>query len=141
MLQNKTCAHCQITFTIADEDRAFYDKISPTFDGKKFIVPDPTFCPDCRHQRRLSFRNERKLYHRNSDMSGEKMISMYSPDKPVKVYSVKERFGDKRDAMEYGIAYDPSQSFFQQFGQLLQAVPKITLIQVGSENSEYTNHG
>ena len=138
-IETKQCKHCQQSFDITDEDSAFYDKVSPTFGGKKFSIPAPTLCPDCSQQRRLNFRNERKLYHRKCDITGQTIISMFSPDKPYKVYATKERFSDKRDAIEYGREFDFNKSFFQQFDELLKSVPQIALLQVGSENCDYNN--
>ena len=138
-IETKQCKHCQTSFDITDKDIEFYDKISPTFMGKKYQVPSPSFCPDCSQQRRLNFRNERKLYHRKCDITGQTIISMFSPDKPYKVYATKERFSDKRDAIEYGREFDFNKSFFQQFDELLKSVPQIALLQVGSENCDYNN--
>jgi hypothetical protein len=82
-METKICKHCQSTFEVTDDDLAFYDKVSPIFplgvnpvfsgegEGsgvRKYAIPSPTFCPDCRQQRRLSFRNERKLYKRKCDL-------------------------------------------------------------------------
>jgi hypothetical protein len=45
----------------------FYEKVSPIFKGRKYSIPTPQLCPECREQRRISFRNERKLYKRKCD--------------------------------------------------------------------------
>jgi hypothetical protein len=87
LAETKTCKHCGGVFPITDKDLEFYDKVSPVFSGKKYGIPTPTLCPDCRQQRRLSFRNERKLYKRKCDATEREIISIYSPDKPFKVSS------------------------------------------------------
>jgi hypothetical protein len=77
VVEIKVCEKCNSKFEITDKDLEFYDKISPVFSSpdstesglKKFQIPTPNFCPDCRQQRRLSFRNERKLYKRKCDLS------------------------------------------------------------------------
>jgi hypothetical protein len=141
IIQTKTCTHCQTPFDITDQDLAFYDKISPTFAGKKYQIPSPTLCPDCRQQRRLSFRNERKLYKRKCDLTGKDIVSIYLPDKPFKVYEHKARWSDQRDPLEYGVEFDFSKSFFQQWKSLYDKVPKICLNGHDSnENSPYTNY-
>jgi hypothetical protein len=74
-IEIKICKHCQSSFEITDKDLELYDKISPSFPSpdslvsglKKIQIPSPTLCPDCRQQRRLSFRNERNLYRRKCD--------------------------------------------------------------------------
>src|SRR3989339_588437 len=58
--QAKNCQNCKQEFVIESDDFAFYGKIK---------VPPPTFCPDCRLQRRLIFRNEHFLYKVKSDFS------------------------------------------------------------------------
>jgi len=77
IIQTKQCKKCSAKFDITDRDLEFYKKVSPKFPSpqpsplgeREFIVyeiPTPTLCPECRQQRRLSFRNERKLYKRKS---------------------------------------------------------------------------
>lgn len=140
----KSCAQCTkiyrtSTFEVASEDLAFYDNISPAFNGKKYPIPEPTLCPTCRAQRRLAFRNERKLYHRKCDLSGKEIISIFSPDKQNKVYYQPEWWSDKWDALDYGREYDFSKPFFDQFQALLNEVPHMNLIGENNENSDYCN--
>jgi hypothetical protein len=135
----KTCKVSGQPFPIYQSDVEFYDKISPTFNGKKFAIPTPTLCPEEREKRRLSFRNERKLYRRTCDFSGKPIISIYSPDKPFKVYDQKIWWSDERDAIEYGREYDFSKSFSENFKALLLAVPLPALTNLNAENAEYCN--
>ena len=135
----KSCRQCTAQFDIADEDITFYDKVSPVFNGKKYPIPAPTFCPDCRAQRRLAFRNERKLYHRKCDLSGKDIISIFSSDKMNKVFLQGEWWSDKWDPIEYGRDYDFSRSFFEQYDELLTEVPHMNLIGENNENSDYCN--
>ncbi|MFA5829392.1 MAG: hypothetical protein WC843_02765 [Candidatus Gracilibacteria bacterium] len=137
----KNCRQCGNAFEITDEDSKFYEKISPIFAGKKYQIPAPVFCPDCRMQRRLAFRNERKLYHRKCDLTGKEIISMYSPDKPVQVYGREAWWGDQWNPLDYGRDFDFNRPFFEQFAELLKVVPRIALINKEIENSEYCNFG
>lgn len=136
---NKDCKQCGNNFEITDEDLKFYDKISPVFAGKKFQVPAPNLCPDCRQQRRLAMRNERKLYNRKCDFSGKQIISMHSSDKPYKVYDQEEWWGDKWDGMDAGRDFDFSRTFTEQFIELYNDVPHASLFTNNVENSYYTN--
>src|SRR3990167_7917455 len=77
MTQNKTCQNCKSQFVIEPEDFDFYKKIS---------VPPPTWCPECRQRHRYAWRNERVLYRRNCDLCGKSTVTIYSPNKPYKVY-------------------------------------------------------
>jgi len=97
----KKCKKCTQNFEITNQDLEFYKKISPKFDWKVYEISAPTLCPDCRQQRRLSFRNERNLYRRKCDATGKSIISIYSPDKEYKVYNSDFWWSDKWDAMDY----------------------------------------
>ncbi|MDD3793951.1 MAG: hypothetical protein PHI37_04005 [Candidatus Gracilibacteria bacterium] len=140
IVETKTCKHCNSSFEITDKDLEFYEKVSPVFSGKKYLIPSPNLCPDCRQQRRLSFRNERKLYKRKCDATGKDIISIYSPDKPYKVYEQSYWWSDKWDAMDYGKNFDFSRSFFEQFDELLKEIPQISLLTAQNINSEYVNY-
>lgn len=136
----KLCKNCGVNFEIEDEDLKFYEKVSPVFDGRKFKIPEPVECPDCRQQRRLAFRNELNLYHNKCALCGKKFISIYSPDKPYKVYCPECFFSDKWDAMDYGREFDFERPFFEQFKELYDEVPKLGLLVLGdSTNSDYTH--
>ena len=135
----KRCKQCATNFQITNLDLEFLEKISPSFNDKKYQIPSPTLCPDCRQRRRLTFRNERNLYHRKCDLSGKQIISIYSSEKPLKVYAQEEWWSDKWDALDYGRSFDFSRSFFEQFNELLIAVPRVALWNTRPENAEY-NH-
>jgi len=139
IIETKTCTHCWVSFPITDKDIEFYDKVSPIFGGVKYTIPTPTLCPDCRNQRRLSFRNERNLYRRKCEATGKSIISIYSPDKPYKVYEQSEWWSDKWDALEYGKNFDFSRGFFEQFEELWLHIPKLQILVSLCENSDYTN--
>lgn len=129
--QTKTCQNCKNDFTIEPEDFDFYEKIK---------VSPPTLCPDCRQQRRYAWRNERTLYRRNCDLCTKSTVTIYSPDKPFKVYCVSCWWSDGWDAASYGRDFDFSRPFFEQFSELQHEVPRMALLTKNSINSEYTNH-
>ncbi|PID34831.1 MAG: hypothetical protein CR971_01235, partial [candidate division SR1 bacterium] len=139
IVATKNCTVCATEFTITDKDLEFYKKVSPSFNGEKIEIPTPTQCPKCRERRRLSFRNERKLYKRKCDFSGKEIISIYSPDKPHKVYDQKNWRSDQRDALEYGRDFDFSKTFSEQFNALFIEVPQSAFLNLRNENSEYNN--
>ena len=137
-----TCKNswCGQPFEITDSDLAFYEKVSPVFNGKKESIPPPTRCPDCRQQWRLSFRNERKLYHRTCDLTGKPILSIYAPDSPYTVYEREAWWGDKWDAEAYGREYDFSNTMEQQLRALYADVPHVALYNTNIENSSFTNY-
>ncbi len=125
------CNHCHSPFQVTDEDR----RILNIFD-----VPDPQLCFDCRLQGKMTFYNRRRLYKRKCDLTGKDIVSVYSPDKPFKVYNVADWYSDKWEPMEYGQDFDFSRPFFEQFETLLSRVPQNALAILGdNENSDYTN--
>ncbi len=136
----KTCLRCSTLFSVSDADLAFYERIAPTFDSEAAHLPAPRLCPDCRCRRRLTFRNERKLYQRSCSRSGEKLISIFSPDKPHTVYSNKLWWSAEWSPLDYGREIDFSRPFFDQFKDLYETVPKQALIGSGNENCDFVNY-
>ncbi|MFH1838419.1 MAG: hypothetical protein ABH808_02920 [Candidatus Kuenenbacteria bacterium] len=128
--QTKTCQNCQKDFIVEPEDFEFYKKIK---------VPSPTFCPECREQRRIAFRNERSLYKRKCDLCGNEVVSRISPDKQYKMYCQKCWWSDKWDGLENGKDYNFSKPFFKQFKELLFLVPHISIFNANTVNSEWVN--
>jgi hypothetical protein len=130
-MENKVCQNCKQDFTIEADDFKFYEKIK---------VPPPTFCPECRLVRRLLATNERFLFKRKCDLSGKDIFSMYREDVPYPVYDIDEWYSDKWDAYSYGMDYDSSRSFFEQFLELQNKVPRMSLVRQGMWiNSPYTH--
>jgi len=128
--ETKTCQNCKQPFTVTPEDFAFYEKIK---------VPPPTFCFDCRVQRRMAFRNERVLYKRKCDAPGhnEQVISVFSADKKQRVYDHAAWWGDSWDPLSYGRDVDLSRPFFAQLKELWAEVPDISVLNINPVNSEY----
>ena len=129
--ETQQCQNCKKDFIINSEDFDFYEKMK---------VPPPTFCPLCRTQRRFAFRNERVLYKRKSDFTGNEIFTMFSPESEIKIYENDIWLSDKWDPMEYGADYDFSKPFFVQFFELLKRTPLKTLNIVNGVNSPYTNN-
>ena len=131
--ETKICQNCKQNFVIAPEDFAFYEKIH---------VPAPTFCPECRTQRRMVFRNEFLLYKKKSAFSGEEIFSMFPPLSYPKVYENKKWYSDEWDPMQFGKEVDFTLPIIEQVFELLKLVPhaarsvsESTLI-----NSDYSNN-
>ncbi len=137
---NRVCIACQKAFVITTEDMAFYDKVSPVFQGKKYQVPAPIMCFDCRQQRRQAFRNERKIYHNTCSLCKKDFLSLYSPDKKFTVYCAACWWSDQWDPMSYGRDFDFSRSFYEQWQELWIASPKLGIMTWGDNvNCDYTN--
>ncbi|MFA6256965.1 MAG: hypothetical protein WCT29_01495 [Candidatus Paceibacterota bacterium] len=129
--ENKICQNCKKDFTIESEDFSFYEKIK---------VPPPTFCFECRMKRRMAWRNERSWHRRVCDATGKPMLSIFRPDAPYKVYEQAYFRSDAWDPMSFGREYDFTRPFFEQFDELLKAVPHPNVVTRNGVNSEYTNY-
>lgn len=130
-MENKDCQNCGKSFTVDSEDVIFYERMN---------VPHPTFCPMCRAQRRLAFRNERGLYKRKSDFSGKEIFSMYSNESPVKVYERDIWLSDEWEPMDYGRDIDWSRPFLTQLYELMLEVPFKANNVIHGIDSEYSNN-
>jgi len=137
IVERKVCRISWTKFAIYQSDLDFYRKISPSFVGTIFQIPTPTLCPEERKRRKLLFRNERKLYKRKCDATGETIISIYSPDKIYKVYQQNVWRSDDRDPLMYGMSYDTNTTFTEQFAALQRDVPRLCLTNRNAHNSEY----
>lgn len=129
--ENKACQNCKTQFTIEPEDFDFYKKID---------VPPPTFCPNCRMQRRMTFRNERSLHRRTCAMTGKEILSCFPPESGVPVYDRDVWWSDGWDAVTYGRDYDFSKPFFVQFQEIMKTVPMPALFIGSAVNTTYSNH-
>ena len=104
-------------------------------------LPLPTVAARERLRCMLSFRNSMHLHHTTCALTGEKILSSTSPRSGLVVYDIEAWSSDRWDAARYGRAYDFSRPFFEQFADLMRAVPfpSLGVIRSTMENSDYTN--
>ncbi|MFA6256863.1 MAG: hypothetical protein WCT29_00975 [Candidatus Paceibacterota bacterium] len=130
-MEEKNCQNCKKNFTIEVDDFGFYEKIK---------VPPPTFCPECRFVRRLATMNDRFFYKRKCDLTGKEIFSIYPEGTEFPVYETDAWYSDAWDPYKYGMEYDFSRPFFEQFKELHGKVPRLALTKQGmSINSPYTH--
>jgi len=131
--ETRICQNCKTDFTIEPDDFGFYEKIK---------VPPPTFCPECRLQRRLAWMPSIVLFKRKCDLCKEETFSMYTPDAPFVVYCQKCWWSDNWDPLAYGVDVDFSKPFLKQWQELLQRTPILGLSVdiITGKLSPYTNH-
>jgi hypothetical protein len=83
IVERKTCPTQSCggePFAIFQSDLDFYEKVSPIYGGKKYLLPTPTLCPEERWRRRLLFKNERALFKNTCALTGKPIISIHAPD-------------------------------------------------------------
>ena len=137
---NRNCKKCGAKFKVSNSEVCRFEKLFLKFGDVKISMPLPTFCPDCRNQRRQNFRNDRAFYVRKCDLSGKQFVSMYPSDSKYKVYHPDAWYGDKWNALDYGRDFDFSRPFFEQFVDLMKGVPRLGIDIVNCENSYYCNY-
>src|SRR3990167_7568937 len=128
----RVCQNCKQDFTILSDDFSFYEKIK---------VPPPTFCPPCRFQRRLMFRNNRVFYRRECELCGKSMLAVYKKEKPYTVYCRECWLSDKWDPINSGVEYDFSKPFLEQFKELQKRTPRANMYQTNFISSDYCSYG
>lgn len=136
----KTCKQLGISFSVTDADLAFYKKISPTIAGTKFEIPAPSFSPQARLARRMSWRNDRSFYKRKCDHTGQSMISIYPEKTAFPVFHPDAWWGDSWDGVDFGQEFSFKKPFFSQWQELMQKVPRKGIDIVNCENSYYCNY-
>ena len=128
--ETRTCQNCKKDFLIEEVDFDFYEKIK---------VPPPTFCPECRMIRRLSFLNRSNLYHRKEAVGGKEILATYPAEADVVVYERDYWWSDAWDPMEYGRDVDFSRPFLEQVQELNRIVPWPSRAVQRMVNSDYCN--
>src|SRR3989344_4668116 len=112
--ETRNCQNCKKDFTIEPDDFGFYEKMQ---------VPPPTFCPDCRMQRRMAWRNDWHMFRKRNALTGEMIFSLFPEENSYKIYDRDFWWGDDWDPMEYGRDFEFGRPFFEQFKGLLFQVP------------------
>lgn len=79
-LEDRKCLVCNKPFDLYKKEVEFY---------KKYEIPFPVYCPDCRVDQRYKLRNPRELYKRKCDSCKNTLISTYPPDSKHIVYCLK----------------------------------------------------
>jgi len=135
------CKKCNNEFEIDDRDRQFYEMVSPEFGGEKYLLPEPTFCPDCRQQRRLAMCNERNLYPGECGMCKKRTLTEQPPHNNQPIYCRECWNSDGWNPSDYGQDYDFNRPFFEQILELKRKVPSIALNTQGTnQNSDYIHY-
>jgi uncharacterized protein YbaR (Trm112 family) len=129
--ENKICAQCKSSFLVEAEDFLFYEKMK---------VPPPTFCPECRTQRRMAWRNERVFFHNTCVATGKKIVTGFAPASGMTIYDRDYWWSDAWDALAFGTDYDFSQPFFAQFHKFLMRVPQPAVFNARTTNALYCNY-
>lgn len=136
VLEIKKCKICGDEFVIFEKDKKLLDKISPKIWWEKIDLLLPDECPKCRQIQRLIFRNENNLYKVKSSVSWKPLISVFSPDLWLNIYSFDEFYNSNEFSKEIEIWSDLNENL----KNLLHKLPQLHLQNWPiMENSEYNN--
>ncbi len=140
IIETKKCHISGQDFFVTDKDKEFLEKISPIFQWKKFTFPTLDISPLEMRRTLLGFRNQNNLYRRKCDISGQEIISMFSPEVPFPVYDKNIWYSDDWDPFKYGKKIDFNASFFSQWWDLNKVVPRHGCSRFRDVNSVYCNN-
>ncbi|MDD5770080.1 MAG: hypothetical protein PHE25_03865, partial [Candidatus Gracilibacteria bacterium] len=106
----KTCSWCDSSYPVFQKEQNYLTQNN---------LPVSDLCLECRFRNLLAFRNERNLYWRNSDKSGEKILSIYSQELDKKIWSYLE--WDKEEGFDKIFKnYDENIDFIDSYFDLLK---------------------
>lgn len=128
-VESRICKHCNVSFDITNADGDFYQTIGVTV---------PTWCPECRLMRKMSWCNEGVLYPNVCHACNKNLVSFISQNDERKVYCLQCYFGDTFNPLSYGVDYDSSKSFFEQLHEIQQKIPHLyAAVDSQIENSDF----
>ncbi len=136
----KNCTVSWMNFPIYESEKWFFASMGLLAEWVKHALPFPTLCPEERQRRRMARKNDHHYFRRTCDKTWESIISTYHSSLPWPVYSVKAWRSDAWDALQYAQEIQRDKSFFSQYKELHNKVPKIAMMNdngVASENCEY----
>jgi hypothetical protein len=140
MPQTKICKTCSQPFEVTDHELALYKKFARNTNHSEDPAESlPDLCFEDLQKRHLCLRNERHLYTRKCDATGETIVSQYSEEKPHKIYKNDYWYSDKWDPLEHGRDPDFTRPFFDQLQELQLKIPRLSLSNMKSVNSDYCN--
>lgn len=88
----QTCTKCSKQFLVIDPEQQFL---------REKNLPLPTQCPNCRQERRLALRGERRLYRTKCQKCGKEIIVAYDPQKAESMILCREDYEKYTSENEY----------------------------------------
>lgn len=137
----KTCVNCSVNFEVTEEDLKLLRQFSPVFAGKRYEIPAPTHCPDCRQQRRLAFCNELNLYPGVCGLCQKRVLTEYPPGAGLPYYCYSCWHSDRWDPRNFCQEVDFNRPIFPQLSEVKRRTPsQATLIDGLIVNSDYIHY-
>jgi len=134
------CKQCNTELMFDENLVRIYESFTFNYQSNTHKFSLPEICFSCTEQKLLSITNERNIYKSQESIAGKDIISMYSPDKNIKVYEKDYWMNGNWDALEYGKEFDSNITFFSQFENMRRQVPVIALNIINCENCDFNNN-
>ena len=125
---DRICEHCKKGYSITEIEESL---------SKKIGVELSSICSDCLARQHLSFWLFGKFRKIKSDYSGESLVTVLPEKNRYPIYSLKEWFSDKWEGLDYGIDYNPEESFFLRLQKLQEKVPHPHQNGINNTNCDY----
>ncbi len=126
--ETKCCQNCKKDFTLSEMEISLALKIG---------LENSDLCSKCLLKQHLSFWLFGKFRKGKSDLSGENIITIFPENSRHPIYSLKEWYSDKWDAMDYGKDYNPNELFFDQLKNLQEKIPRPHQNGANNTNCDY----
>lgn len=126
----KVCEHCNKDFIITEIEVSM---------GNKIGLELSTICSSCLLKQQLSFWLFGKFRKGKSDLSGQSLITVLPENSRYPIYSLKEWYGDEWEALDYGVDYNPEESFFKQLQNLQEKIPHPHQNGTNNTNCDYSD--
>ncbi len=128
MIIKQICKLFGTEFEVSDQEQELLRKMGLNI---------PLYCPKAREIMRMAFRNDRNLYMRKCDHTGERILSIYSNEHPFPVYKYEYWVSDDWTPPEMN--FDPNKIFFEQYHELQKITPRVNGFSPYNENCDYVN--
>ena len=129
-MTTRICALSGEVFEISEREQAYCEE---------HAIPFPQAAPRERFRNMFAFGSLTHLFQTQCAVSGKRLLSFVPPEIGRPVMDVGIWSEDSWDSASYGVAYNFSRPFFEQFRELLYRVPlpNLALTKETIENSEY----
>ena len=128
----RTCKYCWEDFPLYDLEKKIL---------KRHWFKDTEICAFCNFRMQWGYFNDKNLYHRKDDFSGENIISIHHPEFPWKVMEVKKYIKKISDDLWLEYWLDIWENIIEDYKKLNMWFPRASrLVYPWVENSEYSSH-
>lgn len=135
------CRGCGNDFAVGEAELKFLQGLAIKAGEELLGIPPPTLCPSCRLQRRMAHRNQIHVALTAVPGYERPIFSMHYGAPTFPILTNEDWWNEERWSPDsYGVDFDFSRPFFDQFAELQRRVPRPAVNAMLSENSQYCNN-